>query len=44
MKKPPYQDVWRDGRLVRKGRREWAQRVADIAQRVGSRLHMMIAR
>lgn len=35
MKKPPYQDVWRDGRLVRKGRRECAQRFADIAQRVG---------
>lgn len=33
--KAPYQDQWRNGKLVRKGRRECAQRFADIAERVG---------
>lgn len=34
-RRPPYQDVWRDGQLIRKGRRECAERFAAIAGRIG---------
>lgn len=35
MSRPPYQDVWRDGRLVTKGRRECARRFEAIRDHVG---------
>lgn len=35
MSRPPYQDRWRDGRLVVKGRRECAARFDAIAAHVG---------
>lgn len=35
MPKRPYQDRWRDGRLIEKGRRECAERFAAIAGHVG---------
>lgn len=35
MGRPPYQDKWRDGRLVEKGRRECAGRFEMIADEVG---------
>lgn len=35
MSRPPYQDQWRDGRLVVKGRRECAARFDAIAEHVG---------
>lgn len=35
-KRPPYQDRWRDGCLVEKGRRECAERFTAIAEHVGA--------
>lgn len=35
MGRPPYQDKWRDGQLVEKGRRECAGRFAAIAEELG---------
>lgn len=35
-RRPPYQDKWRDGQMVVKGRRECAERFAAIATELGS--------
>ncbi len=41
MGRPPYQDKWRDGELVEKGRRECADRFAAIAEELGEVRHVV---